>query len=123
EKMHVRVRALRQPSGAILNEAAEWMGIQLLERGAQRYGQRPPPVCFAERAVATRISEQSESLVIEVETRIADLTVQIDHRHDRRVCGDEVLCGNSQAHGAAPRARNRASRADQLHNRRTLGGR
>src|SRR5262245_17057936 len=67
------------------------MGIRLLERRAQRHGLRPPAVRFAERAVAARISEEGEGLVVEVETRIADLAVQIDHGHDRGVCGDEML--------------------------------
>ena len=75
----------------MLNEAAERMGIRLLERGAQRHGLPPPVVRFAERAVAARIGEQGKGLVVEVETRIADLAVQIDHGHDRRVCGDEIL--------------------------------
>ena len=41
--------------------------------------------------MAARIGEQGEGLVVEVETRIADLAVQIDHGYDRRVCGDEML--------------------------------
>jgi hypothetical protein len=91
EKMHVRIRALRQPSEAILNKAAERMGIRLLESGAQRHGVRPPAVRFAERVVAACISKQGEGLVVQVEARIADAAVQIDHRHDRRVRGGEML--------------------------------
>src|SRR5262249_3977169 len=60
-------------------------------RGAQRPGLPPPAVRVAEGAVAARIGEQGEGLVVEVETRIAHLTVQIDHGHDRRVRGDEML--------------------------------
>ena len=87
----MRVRALRRRSGAILNEAAERVGIRLLESRAQRHRLRPPAVRFPERAVAAGIGEQGEGLVVEVETRIADLAVQIDHRHDRRVRGDEMF--------------------------------
>src|SRR5262249_7895012 len=75
----------------ILNEAAERMGIRLLESRAQRHRLPAPAVRFSERAVAAGIGEQGEGLVVEVETRIADHAVQIDHRHDRRVRGDEMF--------------------------------
>src|ERR1700730_3178922 len=89
--MHVRVRALRHLCGVILNEAAERVGIRLLESRAQRHGLPAPAVRSPERAVAAGIGEQGEGLVVEVETRIADRAVQIDHRRDRRVRGDEMF--------------------------------
>src|SRR5262249_52174243 len=91
EKVHVRVRALRRRSDVIVNEAAERMGIRLLERRAQRRGLPAPAIRFAERALPARVSEQGKGLVVEVKARIADLAVELDHGHDRGVCGDEIL--------------------------------
>ena len=81
----MRIRALRQPPGAILQEAAERMGIVSFERRAQRQGRSAPAGRFAERAVAARIGKEGEGLVVEMEGRIADLAVQINDRA-RRNC-------------------------------------
>ena len=62
--MHVRVRALRQAAGAILDKAAERVSIGLLERRAQRYRLFPPAGGFPERAMAARIGEEGEGLVV-----------------------------------------------------------
>src|SRR6516225_6875061 len=67
------------------------MGIRLLESRAQHRGLPAPAVRFAERALAAGIGEQGEGLVVEVETRIADLAIEVDHGHDRRVCADEMF--------------------------------
>ncbi len=106
EQMHVRVRALRQPPGFVLAKAAERMGVGLLERGAQRHGPPPPTGCLPERAVAARIGEQGEGLIVEIEGRVADFAVQIDHRYHRGVCRDEVPAEKIERvlHCFAPRA-------------------
>src|SRR5262249_38050753 len=91
EDMHVRVRALRQRSAAILNEAAERMGIRLLESRPHRHRLPPPAVRFAEPAVAAGIGEQGDGLVVEFETGMADVSVEIVHGYDRRVRGDEMF--------------------------------
>ena len=87
----MRVRALRKPPGAILNEPAERVSVALLERRAQRHGLAAPACCFAERAMAARKGEQREGLIVEIEARVRDLAVKAHHRYDRGVRSDEVL--------------------------------
>src|SRR5262249_57464217 len=54
-------------------------------------GLRGPGGGLGERALPAGISEQGKGLVVEVEARVADLAVEVDHGYDRRVCGDEIL--------------------------------
>ena len=60
----MRVGALRHAAGAILDKTAERVSIGLLEGGAQRYGLFPPAGGLPERAMAARISEEGEGLVV-----------------------------------------------------------
>lgn len=87
----MRVRTPREPPAAILEKASERMGIGSLKRAAQRH--RPPAAAsfFTERAVAARIGEQGESLIVEIETCVADLAVNTNDGRDGRIRGDEML--------------------------------
>jgi len=91
EQVHMRVGSLRQAAGAILKKAAAGMRIGLRERGAQIDRQPAPAARFAECAVTACIGEQRKGLVVEVECRIADPTVELDHRDDDRIFGNEVV--------------------------------
>jgi len=106
EQVHVRVGTLRNAPDPILEEATERVSIRVLERVSQRYGLFTPTRCLAERAVAARISEEGEGLVVEIETRIAHNPIKTDYGHDRRIRGDEVLAKIIQrmALGLAPGA-------------------
>ena len=83
EQVHVRVRALRQSAAAILEKAAEWMGVELRERPAQRHCLPAPAAGLPEGAVPARIGEQREGLIVEVEIRF-DRPLRQDRPRTRR---------------------------------------
>src|SRR5216683_1328259 len=104
--MHMRVRALRQAPVAVLQEAAERMGIVLLEGPAERRRLAIPTGRVPECAVGARISEQGKGLIIEIKARITTRTIEIDDRDDSAVRSDEVLLEivERMLRGLAPRA-------------------
>ena len=91
EQVHVRVRALRQSPAAILEKATAWMSVELRQRLAQRQCLPAPAACFPEGAVPTRIREQREGLIVEVELRFDRPSVKIDQGHNGGVGGHEML--------------------------------
>jgi hypothetical protein len=56
--------------------------------------------------VAARKGEQGKGLIVEIEARIADLALEVDHGRHRRIGADEMLVEVVECvlHGLAPRA-------------------
>ena len=87
----MRIRTLRKPPVPIFAKPAERVGVRLLESRAQRHGMTSPARCFPECAMAARKSEQGEGLIVEIERRVADFAIEINHGDDRCVSSDEVV--------------------------------
>ena len=91
QEMHMRVRALGRASLAILQKPPERVRMVLLQACAQRRRSAAPACCFAEGTVSTRICEQGESLIIEIEARIPAAPVELDDGAHCIVWGDEIF--------------------------------
>src|SRR5262249_6052880 len=89
--MHMRIGSLRQSCVAVVPEAAEGMAVGLLQSDADRKRAAAPAGCLTERTVSARAGEQHESLIVQLENRFYDTAIEVHHRGNRPIGGNEML--------------------------------
>src|SRR6516164_5560814 len=89
--MHMRIGSLRQACVAVVPEAAKGMGEGLLQSGAHRKRAAAPARRLTERTLSARAGEQHESLIVQLKNRFYDAAVEVHHRCNRSIGGNEML--------------------------------